>query len=206
MRTETIDGLLTLFYDGSKLWNEKLGSQFTIEYDRDRESWDQRISSESKDYWMERQSWEQVIVVEGVTEIPERTFHFCWNIKRVIFSDTVVRIKRWAFSCCSSLVYVKLALTIHIGEGAFSSCNLSSVFIPPRCREIGGWAFDDNENLTILNVPQDTEVGDRIFNYTELLERSPFGILDPAREVNTWLKNGNSLCIEFAHPSNLLWI
>lgn len=41
---------------------------------------------------------------------------------------------------------------------AFYECNLSSVFVPPICRELRRNAFASNENLSILHVPQDTEL------------------------------------------------
>lgn len=38
----------------------------------DWESWD--LSDECRQYYRERLSWQQIIIVEGVTEIPECTF------------------------------------------------------------------------------------------------------------------------------------
>ena len=100
MRVATVDGLVTLFYDGSKeLWNRELIGEryytygYSNEDEEDIESLD--LSEECKRHWRERLSWQQIIVVDGVTEIPERTFHSCWNIRRVIFADTVIRIQRF---------------------------------------------------------------------------------------------------------------
>lgn len=107
----------------------------------DLESMD--LSDECKRYFRERYSWQQIIVVEGVTAIPEFTFGGCKNIKRVIFADSVIRIERFAFSLCENLVFIKWSISLEfIGTFAFSSCNLSSVFIPPTCREICNHAFE----------------------------------------------------------------
>ncbi|GFH57231.1 hypothetical protein CTEN210_13707 [Chaetoceros tenuissimus] len=146
MRVATVDGLVTLFYDGSKeLYNDEL------HYSDETCRW-------SQDYWRERLSWQQVIVVDGVTEIPMITFEGCTNIVRVIFADTVIRIDFWAFAGCS-LTFIKLPINLeYIGREAFLACELSSVFLPPRCRVIGTGAFKGNENLEILNVPQEVEI------------------------------------------------
>ncbi|GFH43786.1 hypothetical protein CTEN210_00259 [Chaetoceros tenuissimus] len=118
------------------------------------------ISDECKRYFRERQYWQQIIVVDGVTVIPEYTFCGCKNIKRVIFANTVIRIKSWAFSLCTSLVFIKWSIRLeYIGKDAFQYCNLSSIFMPPTCREICQGAFQCNRNLSVFHVPQETDVG-----------------------------------------------
>ena len=207
MRVATVDGLVTLFYDGSKeLYNVELSHEWfegAAEgyYDNDeKESWeDWPLSDECKIYWKDRQSWQQIIVIEGVTEIPEMTFHRCENIKRVIMADTVIRIERNAFYCCFNLIYIKLSIYLeYIGVGTFGFCDLISVFIPPNCREIGGYAFDENKNLTIFNVSQHTAIGEDIIKRAKLLQDSHFELNErgyyhnQSEEVNNWLKNMNN--------------
>ena len=114
MRVATVDGLVTLFYDGSKeLHNEELYEEWFEKYECDEcnpnyphgDNWeDWPLSNECKQYLRERESWQQVIVVEGVTQIPAYTFRRCKNIKRVIMANTVVRIERWAFCSCKRLI------------------------------------------------------------------------------------------------------
>ena len=68
MRVATVDGLVTLFYDGSKTiynveleyewWNEK---QNHVNHD-DWEDWP--LSDECKRYLRERESWQQVIILK----------------------------------------------------------------------------------------------------------------------------------------------
>lgn len=194
MRVATVDGLVTLYYDGSKeLYNLELHREWAVALESKSEGTDTLealdMSDECRAYLRERFSWQQVIVVDGVTEIPEDTFSFCLNIKRVIFADTVIRIQRSAFFGCRNLVFIKWSLRLElIGRDTFKGCNLSSVFIPPRCREIGQEAFANNKNLTILNISQDTELGTGIINHTELRERySQFN----DGSLNTRLKNIN---------------
>lgn len=204
MRVATVDGLVTLFYDGSKeLYNEELHLEWLREScnqgrnDDNWESW--TISDECKRYLRERQSWQQIIVVEGVTEIPEYTFCRCRSVKRVVFSNTVIRIKRWAFYGCSSLSFIKLSINIEVIEDeSFSYCDLISVFIPPRCREIKELAFASNKNLIIFSSPLDTALGKSIIARTKLMYESHFEVTkfcydhDHTQEVNNWLKDINS--------------
>ena len=145
----------------------------------------------------ERLLWQQIIIVEGVTEIPADTFMLCWNIKRVVFANTVIRIERNAFYHCRSLVYVKWSIKLeYIGRGAFYKCNLYSVFIPPSCRDIGNYAFGYNKNLSILHVPQNTELCRSVIPGTALVNSSPIevktnGWFDQgeSNDMNTWIKN-----------------
>ncbi|GFH61887.1 hypothetical protein CTEN210_18363 [Chaetoceros tenuissimus] len=206
MRVATVDGLVTLFYDRSKeLFNQELSREWWNAYcdndgnsnDDDWKEWD--ISDECREYWRQRISWQQIIVTDGVTEIPDSTFYNCWNIQRVIFADTVVRIEYQAFSDCRSLVYIKLSINLeYIGMWAFFLCNLSSVFIPSSCRVIRNDAFASNENLSIFSVPQHTELGRDMIQFAALAKSSPFQLRRDGwyeREVNddmnTWIKNMN---------------
>lgn len=122
MRTELVDGLWTLFYDGSELFNYELHTErFPIE----------RRSHFAQQYWKERELWQQVIVLDGVSIIPRQTFHGCKNIKRVILANTVTRIEGWAFSKCILLDDVKWSMNLeYIGLNAFKCCALKHGFIP----------------------------------------------------------------------------
>lgn len=193
MRVATVDGLVTLFYDGSKeLFNQELSREWrevqNILEPSNLES--SNVSDECKRYVRERYSWQQIIVVEGVTAIPEFTFSGCKNIKRVIFANTVIMIAVNAYSKCRSLIFVKWSINLEfIGEGAFYNCNLSSVFMPPRCREIRTLAFGENENLSLLYVPHTLlttfGIGSSVLDSTKLQQNAPREIVIDEH----WLKN-----------------
>lgn len=195
MRVATVDGLLTLFYDGSKeLWNqghclEKVNVWNRLENkELTEEETMKQLSPECKEYVKERWSWEQVIVEVGVKVIPQRTFLECKNVKRVIFADTVTIIKEYAFLRCEKLAYIKLSVHLElIEEYAFGYCNLSSVFVPLSCREIQRWTFTNNKNLSILHIPQDTQLGLNCTSGTELAQFAPFEL-----DSGTWIKNINA--------------
>ncbi|GFH56406.1 hypothetical protein CTEN210_12882 [Chaetoceros tenuissimus] len=199
MRTKLVDGLLTLFYDGSKeLYNQDLHFEFTVVWDQlkntkltAKEKFN-HLSFECKEYINERLSWEQVIVEEGVTVIPHTTFGGCHGLKKVIFANTVTKIKDHAFYCCKQLVHVNLGLGLVCVEmNAFGCCNLSCVFVPPSCREIRSSAFASNKNLSILQVPQETELDNDCIDDTKLAE---FALSETNTQTYpiTWIKNINA--------------
>ncbi|GFH46367.1 hypothetical protein CTEN210_02841 [Chaetoceros tenuissimus] len=189
MRVATVDGLVTLFYDGSELYNERLENRFHFAREMawrnlseqddpdeffawenpyyipdDWESWS-HLSEECKRYWKERQSWQQIFVVEGVTEIPAWTFWYCRSLRRVIFSNTVVTIESFAFYR-SNVSYIKLSTSLeYIGGSAFADCQLWSVYIPPSCRVIAGQAFDENRALSIFHVPENTTLPQSVVSF-----------------------------------------
>ncbi|GFH46300.1 hypothetical protein CTEN210_02774 [Chaetoceros tenuissimus] len=150
-----------------------------------------RTITYGQQYLRERESWQQVVVVEEVTEIPENTFCFCKNIKRVIFSNTVVRIKAAAFSQCTSLTYIKFSINIEVIESAaFFKCDLIRVFIPPSCTHTGYSVFADNKNLAICHVPQQTQLGHLVIAGTKLIrlfETNESGGYSQSEVVNNWL-------------------
>ena len=86
----------------------------------------------------------------------------------------------------------------YIGEVALCDCNLSSVFIPPTCREIVGSAFASNKNLTIFNIPHTTALDHNAICQTKLLRNSPFEVNERGTyheqtdDVHNWLKNMNN--------------
>ena len=137
----------------------------------------------------ERYSWQQVIVMEGVSIIPEGTFYLCKNIKRVIFSSTVIRIEESAFLLCSSLVFIKLSIHLeYIGEKSFDFCNLKSVFLPPTCECIGKRSFARNENLTILHVPRRLYICENVIEDTKLIK---FASNVSEENQDNWIKSIN---------------
>ena len=171
-------------------------------YNSAKEGWeDWDLSDECKRYWKDRQSWQQIVVMEGVTVIPDSEFLHCRNIKRVIFSNTVIRIESFAFDWCRCIAYIKLSINIeYIGNGAFYNCDLTSVFIPPSCTEIGSGAFRDNYDLTIFHVHPNSNVqlGRNLLSSTKLMEESHFELdrwgnyEDQTDEVHDWVKNINN--------------
>ncbi|GFH43793.1 hypothetical protein CTEN210_00266 [Chaetoceros tenuissimus] len=209
MRVATVDGLVTLFYDGSReLYNMELehewfgnrGHVLDADTNKRMEVESLNVSDRCKKYIKERLSWQQIIVVDGVEEIPRETFSWCLEVKRVIFANTVIRIGKFAFCNCENLVYIKWSIFLGvIGQSAFRHCNLSSVFIPPTCEEIDRNAFAYNRNLSILHVPQDAQLGRCVFATTTIAKSSSLHVdrngwysYGESNEMNQWLLNMNN--------------
>ncbi|GFH56967.1 hypothetical protein CTEN210_13443 [Chaetoceros tenuissimus] len=174
-------GKKTLFYKGEKLWEGDYVFGGPLVYGQRK-----------------RNTWQVIIILPGVEIIPAWTFYDCKNVKTVIMSDTVKRIEDNAFWCCDRLVVVRLSKNLeYIGDMAFSSCKrLRSIFIPPSCREIEYRAFDECHQLIILNVPQQTQLGQDVIANTKLIEASHFeadedGEYENQEEIKTWIKNIN---------------
>lgn len=78
MRVANVDGLVTLFYDGSDIYNEELPREwdgFRSPNGEDLQS-NEDVPSDCKNYMTQRLSWEQILVIEGVAAIlPPRAFH-----------------------------------------------------------------------------------------------------------------------------------
>lgn len=115
------------------------------------------------------------MVIEGVAAIPPRAFHRCFNITTVISANTVTRIENGSFFGCK-LSYVKLSInTEFIGNLAFASnSNLRSIFIPPRCRWIGEFAFTYCTELSIFHVSRTTEMEGFVLAHCPVLKSAPF--------------------------------
>ncbi|GFH44712.1 hypothetical protein CTEN210_01186 [Chaetoceros tenuissimus] len=185
-------GKKTLFYNGEKLWEGEEGELCgnPLIYD-----------------WKERDSWEVIIVLPGVEVIPELTFYDCRNIKTLIMADTVRRVEWRTFSDCLNLAFVKLSRNLeYIGEAFFCCASLTSIFVPPSCREIDDMAFYGCDKLIIFQVPQHTQLGSFVIERTALIKASPFetdwaGNYRNVEEVNDWIRNlhaGNELSLHRA--------
>ena len=96
-----------------------------------------------------------------------------------------------AFSYCMSLAFIKLSIYLDsISAYAFIKCNLSSVFVPPNCTFIGSFAFENNCNLEILNVPDRTVLEDGILGTTMLFLASLYdGVENDHEKINTMIKD-----------------
>ena len=170
------------------------------------ELWLRKLEDDEEEGWPsvydyeERKTWEVMIVLPGVTVIPQCSFNDCRNVKAVIMADTVRRIEWSAFHCCLRLEFVKLSRNLEfVGNNAFYSCEaLVSIFIPPSCREIGIYAFSGCEKLIILGMPQHVELGERVFGNTALIMKSPieteFGYYDgnDENEAVRWVMSINN--------------
>jgi len=100
--------------------------------------------------------WGTVVIPSGVTEIADKAFRNCPNIKRVEIPDSVKRIGNRAFRGCADLEHVCIPEGVEsIGEEAFYAClNLKVVELPMSLTRIGGGVFGECRQLTRIFLDQ----------------------------------------------------
>ncbi len=106
----------------------------------------------------------------NLTEIPERLFKDCANLKTVMIPDGVKYIESSAFNGCSNLEDVKFGSKVEeIDTWAFEDCNLSSVILPSTLTYLGQACFRNNP-LTTIRIPESvTTIGLNPFSDCENL-------------------------------------
>lgn len=98
----------------------------------------------------------EVHILSGVTTIAESAFEEYSNLKKVILSDTILKIGRNSFYRCENLEEVNLPYGLtEIDYRAFYSCfKLSgNLDIPETVSKIGIDAFASCSSLTSVNIP-----------------------------------------------------
>lgn len=114
-----------------------------------------------------------VTIPEGITEIGERVFQDNEfedneNIKTVVISNSVIRIKKHAFTGCGSFekpAYVIIPSSVKsIDEEAFYCSNVEKVEISEGLENIGDWAFQENDSLLDIKIPKSViNIGEDVF-------------------------------------------
>ncbi len=124
---DTVSGLLMVWGDGSMAW----ASETT--------PWDEY-----------RDRIESVVVKEGVTNVAEKAFSDCVNLKSVHLSDTVTTIDSEAFQNCANLVSITIPSGVtSIRENAFSGCtNIRSLVLGESLTHIGENALNGVKDVT----------------------------------------------------------
>ncbi|GFH57036.1 hypothetical protein CTEN210_13512 [Chaetoceros tenuissimus] len=163
---------VTLIYNGKKCWKSS----------QDKNTGKILLNN------VERDTIEVIIILPGVYTIRGSRFHG-FNVKTVIMADTVRRVEKYAFYSCNNLEFVRLSRNlVYIGYKAFGYCeSLPSIFIPPSCREVDDYAFQDCKKLIIFNVPRQTQLGRNMIMHTALERASPFSY----QPSSQWIKNVN---------------
>ncbi len=109
-----------------------------------------------------------VEIPESVTEIGEKAFEKCKNLKEVKFLGEIGNIPDYCFKECS---------------------NLESVKLPKNAKAIGNGAFFDCKKLKKIKLPKKIKwIGDRAFGYCEHLKEVV--LLGRADRLSAWGQNG----------------
>ena len=109
----------------------------------------------------------------GLTEIGERTFEGCENLRKISIPNSVTSIEYRTFANCSSLESISIPNTVtSIGQGTFSCCSsLKSISIPDSVTSIGESAFACCSSLESISIPNSvTSIGESAFACCSSLE------------------------------------
>ena len=101
----------------------------------------------------------------GITAVADRAFYGCEDLKRVVFSDSVKTVGKYAFFRCASLESIEFGSVGSLGLKSFSYCqSLKVIEMPATLKKIGGYAFYGAglESLEILG--NDVAVGKGAFS------------------------------------------
>ena len=99
----------------------------------------------------------------SVTEVENRAFEDCIELRKVMFNDGLRKIGQYAFWDCKLLESITLPSTVtEIGDKAFYSCSyLSEVVLNEGLQKIGDDAFFGCTSLSSITLPYTvTEIGD----------------------------------------------
>ena len=108
----------------------------------------------------------QVTIPEGVTEIGESAFKYCYSLENVNLPNSLLSIGDNAFSDCVNLTNIVIPNSVTtIGDYAFYGCNsLTDVVIPNSVTIIGYNAFSGCSSLTSIEIPNSvTTIGSAAF-------------------------------------------
>lgn len=117
-----------------------------------------------------------VTILDGISEIPAKTFYNLPNLETVTISEGVKSIGQEAFWGCLKLSYIDLPESLesievsafhgcsylinislpnglkNIGDDAFSNTNLDRITIPENILTIGDYAFSECTNLSSITI------------------------------------------------------
>ena len=122
----------------------------------------------------------EVEIPYGVTEIGEKAFKNCSELKKVVIPDSVVKINSCAFLDCKNLIEVKLPENVtEISFACFSGCkHLRTVVLNGKLDNIDMFAFANCKDLEYIDFPNSIRKIDEFsFCYTGLKKSRTSGRL-----------------------------
>lgn len=132
------------------------------------------IKSLGKSMFSYNKELTEIRIPASVTEIDDRAFIGCTNLKKIIFlGDKVKRIGNSVFQDCESLSTILIPEGVEeIGDSVFDGCSsLSSAFFPNSVKKIGDSTFYNCSKLVEVILPNCLiTIDEDMFNGCSLLK------------------------------------
>ena len=116
-----------------------------------------------------------ITIPDSIIKIKKQAFSDCIALVNIRIPNSVSKIGKWAFSGCYSLRYIKVPNSVSkIGKYAFSGCSsLRQTLLPNSIREIGSFVFSECYNLSEINIPKYIEkIGKYILPFSFLIYKT----------------------------------
>ncbi len=131
-----------------------------------------------------------------IISIGKKAFANCTLLKKISFSENLVKIDDYSFSYCEELTQITLPNKLEsIGEWAFCGCkSLQEISFPQSLIELKMWAFKDCVQLSQITLP----------DYLEVVSSAVFDgckNLKSARLSMYLLKSNENIGLIFAHET-----
>ena len=116
-------------------------------------------------------SLERIQLREGLTEIKDKAFLNCFELKSVVFPKSLTTLGQSAFEFCEALQSVEfLGRLAEIPHSAFAgNINLTSVKLPFGIKTIRSYAFEDCGIENLILPPTVTRIEDKAFAMCTLM-------------------------------------
>ena len=133
-------------------------------------------------------------IPNSVTKIDRRAFSCCSNLTSIILPNSVTHIGGFAFDNCSNITSITIPDSVTtIADYAFNQCSsLTCIDIPNSVTYIGSFAFSSCNSLTSVAIPDSvTYIGGYVFTYCSSL--STIKIPDSVTSIGdaTFMECGN---------------
>lgn len=101
-------------------------------------------------------NWIKTVRIEsGCTCIPNMAFAEMQHLELIDIPDSVERIGKAAFRCCTALKYIRIPEgCVYIGDDAFAYTGLNRLWIPKSVIEMGNNPFCGSDNLLLYLHPE----------------------------------------------------
>lgn len=114
----------------------------------------------------------RVILPDGLTNIGDVAFYWCYNITDIRMPDSLEEIGDYAFAACHRLSDLRIPNGVkRIGRNAFQSCfALTEISIPDSVTTIADSAFIEASNLSTIRIGKGLRyIGVDVFAYCNAL-------------------------------------